>query len=86
MKHKKLDLSDLQVDSFETISAPGSSRGTVRAHDAATWTGPCFTCEDTCNANRTCDTGCGGEASQIFNCGENTHDWQNTCGDQFTCG
>jgi hypothetical protein len=73
MTQRKLNLGDLTVDSFETVDGAGAPRGTVRGYGSDT---VCF--------GETCDT-CPGEASQYWNCGDNTHWWQDTCGDQYTC-
>lgn len=79
----KLNLSDLTVDSFETISQRQGLQGTVRAHDQETWTGPCNTCDATCNGAATCNT-CPGGGQTDIGCG-GTKWWENTCAPQYTC-
>jgi hypothetical protein len=64
MKHTKLDLNDLAVDSFETLSDSPALRGTVRGHD------PSLTCpgEDGCAVSA---YGCGPNTHYFQNtCGD----------------
>lgn len=83
MKQMKLDLANLQVDSFETLSSNPRTRGTVRAHED-TWDYGCTgtTCNETNNGPE-CTRGT--DASGYWYCADNTI-WQETCGNAFTCG
>lgn len=79
MKQKKLNLSDLKVDSFETFSGTGAVRGTVHGHDTQIVT--CAGGFETCGGF-TCD----GDASDDGWCGNpNSNGWQNTCSPNYTC-
>lgn len=83
MKSTKLNLNDLTVDSFETLTHSHSLQGTVRAHDQETWTGPCETCDVSCNGAVTCNT-CPGTGQSDMGCGGTLY-WQATCAPNYTC-
>jgi hypothetical protein len=70
---RKLNLEQLEVESFETSGAV-VSRGTVRAHE---WTEP-FQCGPDSNL-----VSCGGSCGYT-NCGE--HSCQIGCSDDVSCG
>jgi hypothetical protein len=72
MSKLRLDLDEIQVESFTTHSGPARG-GTVAAHERVTWGCPPatqdFTCPASCNgscgcpapsANGTCDISCNG--------------------------
>jgi hypothetical protein len=85
MRKLKLDLDQLTVDSFDTLSADGAGRGTIEAFQ--TTAPPCTleyyptyapTCAATCaSCNGTCDNTCGSTCGG-YTCG-------GTCNDP-TCG
>ena len=62
MKKQKLEIDELQVESFATEPVRGE-RGTVRAHGQSE-PYQCFsgvwTCIETCDVNATCGLSCGG--------------------------
>jgi hypothetical protein len=84
MRKLRLDLDQLTVDSFDTVTAK-SERGTVVGEQCTCYT-QCDTCPGcpTCNAscNGTCDQTCGdscwGSCPPDYSC------WD-TCAGQYTC-
>jgi hypothetical protein len=72
MKKRRLEIDTLTVESFDT-SAPGTARGTVRAHGASEF--PCTW--DTCLKS------CGWSEIDCYTQGCRT-DW-NTCGQYGSC-
>jgi hypothetical protein len=79
MKKLKLRLDDLQVDTFQTTSAP-KQKGTVFGEQCTCYTQctcpGCPTCDASCNG--TCDASCNGTCDASCN---------GTCGDtcEYTC-
>lgn len=69
----KLDLDELQVESFDTAADEQGRRGTVRGNDLCT----CNCCEtDACTAQTAC-----GQATCAVSCNGTCNEW--TCGDCY---
>jgi hypothetical protein len=62
MNKLKLDLDQLSVETFDTITPAGAQRGTVEAH-GPTLLNTCPTCDPSCascvSCYNTCDNSCG---------------------------
>ena len=95
MNKLKLGLDDLQVDTFQTTSAP-KQKGTVFGEQCTCYTQctcpGCPTCDASCNG--TCNASCNGTCAATCNascegtcdaCGTWGGSCGGTCGD-YTCG
>ena len=82
----KLNLDQLEVDSFDTISRGAAGRGTVRGEQCTCYTNctcpGCPTCYASCNG--TCDATC--PATCAYTCDDNTCAGTCDCGTyDYTC-
>ena len=76
MEKMCLAVDELRVQSFATSPEPSPSRGTVRAHDAATDAVECptayfewDTCWESCAGSCDCSVDCGGSRWCSWDCG-----------------
>jgi hypothetical protein len=81
MKKLKLNLDDLQVESFETTPASATQRGTVHGYRPYT-----DTCGTPCTAHPQCTAECGGQGDTDYVCTNDCGTDSCDCGSQgFSC-
>ena len=72
-KKLKLELEDIRVESFESVTERAMSEGTVQGLSGPSTGGSPSGCQETCGSlcsiGTGCETICGGETCQLTICG-----------------